>query len=222
MHKIIIDKKTQKYNDSDEFKILCKEIIKEFGEEKLFYELESSLGTRDNYFTEELLIFIISNLDKSTDILFNYIKKCCPILELNEINNLIQDVLNGNIRIYPSELKRARIPLAIYQYIIQNNILYFSLERIIFFWKKILFHGHLNLNLNLSIEYKKLHYPIVFVFNDIKNLIFNKINIKYKKNINFLLLLNLKIPEYFNYLDNYIDKYCYKFTTINNILSKYI
>jgi hypothetical protein len=172
-----------------EFKNLCNKIIENFKDKPLFYDLEPILELRDEYITEDILIFIISNIKHNSYMeIINYVKSKLPAYNQIESFTIVHETLNGTIQIYPSELKRANIPINLYEYIIKNPVRY--------------------MNNNLDYNLLKTLIP-----ESPRNYIYTKIQNKFKKNIenkiydNFLvikilMLFNIKIKECFYYFDS--------------------
>ena len=172
-----------------EFKNLCNKIIEKFKDKTLFYDLEPILELRDEYITEDILIFIISNIKHNSYMeIINYVKSKLPAYNQIESFTIVHETLNGTIQIYPSELKRANIPINLYEYIIKNPVRY--------------------MNNNLDYNLLKALIP-----ESPRNYIYTKIQNKFKKNIEnkiydnslvikILMLFNIKIKECFYYFDS--------------------
>lgn len=188
-----------------DMKQLCQTVTKEIGEEKSFYDLEPILEDRPKNVTEKLLVTIF--LNSSNLCLMNLVKlamKIEPSLLYGDAGETVKSVLYGTIQIYPSELKRADIPLALYRYVISDvKNKDYDIQGIKRFWS-LRFSCYENNEFSLSCECITtfiLYYCIGNTMNPSVNLMLKKI-------------IQLKVPEYFYFLDcalsssylNYSDK----------------
>lgn len=173
------------------FREECNKIILTFEVKqslKLFYDLEPILEERDDFITEKILIYIISNFkEKTYGEILNYVKSRLSNNNKLYSYTIIHETLNGTNQIYPSELKRANIPINLYEYIINNPIYYIK--------------NPLDYNLlrNL-IPINKIGYIYDKIKNECKKSITNKI---FNNNLilKILFLFDIKIKECFDYFN---------------------
>ena len=128
---------------------------------------------------------------------------------------LIKSVCYGNLIIYPSELKRAGIPLALYKYITLNTFKKkdFNIKSIIHFWSS-----------RFSF-YKKKDFPTLLLYDDIISrflIEFSLIIDRPDKKIKIKLLLKIKLPEYFYYLDCTLANKNHEMEKKMKVVSEYI
>jgi len=174
-----------------DMKYLCEVITEKIGYDKCFYDLEPVFCQRDDHVTEDILVNIFMNLRFPLQEIIQKVKKKSPDSNTATIVELIKSVAYGTVQIYPSELKRAGIPLPVYRYItFLSSQKKYTVDAIVIFWKsRFLFN-------------EKIEYPTVLLFDDILSLFLLHFNV-YEKNKKLRIkhLLQIKIPEYFYYLD---------------------
>lgn len=185
----------------------CNKIILEFKDKNLFYDLEPILEERDEFITEDILIYIISRYkEKTSGEILNYVKNRLSNNNKSYAYTLIHETLNGKNQIYPSELKRSNIPINLYKYIINNPIYYLK--------------NPLNYNLlrNL-IPVNKIGY----IYNNIKNECKKSITNKIFNNIltvKILFIFDIKIKECFYYFNTILYKNFINYKKKRDILLK--
>jgi len=200
--------------ETNEFKQLCQNLVDEFGEEKSFYDLEPILEQRESYVTEDLLLYVFLNRKSGFNEMIKCVMEFSPGLSMEDACELVKSVSYGTITIYPSELKRAGIPLPYYKYSTTlNSKKDYSLESIVRFWSsKFTF-------------YKKEEYPVNLLYDEIISLFLSHFSMfMAHKHETFKAdtLLKMKLPEYFYYLDCTLNSRYHTFRQIVKELKMYI
>jgi len=200
--------------ETNEFKQLCQSLVDEFGEEKSFYDLEPILEQRESYVTEDLLLYIFVHRKTDFNEMIKRVMEFSSDISTEDACELIKSVCYGTITIYPSELKRAGIPLSYYKYATWTDSKKdYSLASIVRFWS------------SMFPLYKKEEYPVNLLYTEITGLFLSQFSIfmVYKhETFKADTLLKMKLPEYFYYLDCTIDSRYHTFSQTVEALKIYI
>ncbi len=114
---------------------LLQRISRYYSEKDIFYNLEPILQKRKKYESEENLIYILKKIINKEGIKKIYEDLIKYKMLTPEVSCLlISNIHFGLTLIYPSELKRARVPICVYNYILTNYSDDISFENIIYFW----------------------------------------------------------------------------------------
>lgn len=167
---------------------LSSRIVNKYKKEDIFYSLEPIFQRRNEYETEENLIYVLRKIlkNESTQQIHT------DLIKYKKIDSetscfLISNVHFGISLIYPSELKRAKIPLCIYLYMLNNYQKDISFNNVVNYWDVKLLNKKYSLAVELLLDKVFAYFRSKNVFKKNITADFFKENIKnYFDNLNIL------------------------------------